>query len=491
MPNIIADQSQQHLQPLLSSQRSNQNRHVKVIAVVGSGLSAIAVMVVPYLVARSIYYLETGEQDFTFEDMVHSRSPVFWMSAPLASILAVMAVLPFNVYNMYKLIHGTLHSRPTINITNISKFMLSTLFVSSGTVNGYNTNYAINDVLGPRQNFVRSLFQFGCVGVATAVAGIGDARVVSAGLSQQVPTDYRYIRRGVAKISQRLGIFNNQNTRLDNSLNRKQLLKSIREQLDDLNQIISLGLSADELDQNSLLVTDQTWIDNINSRQFDQFLELLNKDFPVTRFIVSNVVETILSLFLAYFGNMNTIHYAYLAFSEFFEAIGFPENTIRFELLAGGFATLGYSVGFSLSFFLIRSLFFQDIAKNNALIQPIGSYAKTFLPLIPAFSFGLLNVILTATNDDLSPYTKLFVSCSAIIGATVVLRYGIQGGVTEFMGKQNIRTEFTGIVEKFMEHCLKLDNQALTEIHEKLAILKSFDDNQQAMSLSANLNRLP
>ncbi|MGK2864920.1 MAG: hypothetical protein ACSLE0_23510, partial [Chitinophagaceae bacterium] len=83
---------------LLNEQHSrNCISFKKSVALVATGASVIAVLPVPYLVARSVFYLITRQSEFTFQEMVQQGNVTFWIFGPMAALMATIAIAPFNM----------------------------------------------------------------------------------------------------------------------------------------------------------------------------------------------------------------------------------------------------------------------------------------------------------------------------------------------------------------------------------------------------------
>ena len=123
----------------------------------------------------------------------------------------------------------------------------------------------------------------------------------------------------------------------------------------------------------------------------------------------------------------------------------------------------------------------KDFLSHKKTRQPtiadfsLRSVLMTLLPLIPAFSFALLNIILTISNDNLSYQDKVMVCMAAILGVTMVYRYGIQGGLEEFMGMRNLRRELAAIPDQLMERCLALNDVDLATVHNAILQLPGIE----------------
>ncbi len=442
----------------------------KLVVFSGSVMAVIAVAVVPYLVMNSVYYLSTHEKTFTFQEMMHSSNAVFWVFGPLTSILATLAIAPFNIYNTYKTIKAVMQqNKHCMTPCNVLKTVAGIIFLSSGSVNGYNTNAAYRAVISDSRKTVNHLFCGSVTAIATIFAGLSDARVVIVYFGEDLPRDYRYLKRGVQHSLQKMGCAKQSATSYQ-SLDRFALLEKLQKKLDDFRMISLLALTSREIQAHRSLILQTQWIyDTLSSEAFLTYKQLMNKPFPLQRYILSDVVGTGLSATLAYYGNMNVVNYAYLAIITFLEYCELPTDSRITHGFATTFSYIGYVIGMFLSFFLIRDVFFRDISKTIIRADfTLRNILTTLLPLFPAFSFGLLNVILTILNDELSSQDTILVSCAAIIGATVVSRYGIQGGLEEFRGKRDLRRELAGIPNLMMEHYKTLDGDQLLAIDEGL-----------------------
>lgn len=439
----------------------------KVLAAIGALFSVIAVLPVPYLVFRSIYYLITDETKFSFNEMMGSDNPVFWTFAPLIALLATIAIAPFNLYNTHKTIQAAQFEEGGFSYSILAQIAFGFLFLTSGSVNGYNMNYAFDDMFGEEKHVPRLITQISFVTIATVFAGIGDARVVLHYAKQDVPKDFHYLRRGLKSVLGKCGLFGD-NHRVRPEQTRKQLLQGIRYKLDDVSNVCLMALTEADIKQHEELLKEQSWTQDMHSAEFQHFLTLMQKEFPYARYVFSDVLGTIAAAILAYFGNQNVFAYAKLAIVGFLEFCGATSGSSTVRIVGEIFSSVGYGVGFLVGLFLIRDLFMRDIAKATTFVEFKQRLPKTLLPLIPALSFGLLNIIMTALNTELSSSNKVIVSCAAIIGATVVSRYGIEGGTEELMGRHNIRRDLAGIIPKIMQYATTLDNDELKQFYDKL-----------------------
>lgn len=464
--NPVTGQQILQVQHFSESNDKKSNTCNKLIIFSGAILSVVAVAPVPYLVLRSVYYLTSKEKKFTFNEIMHTSDAVFWAFGPLAAFLATLAIAPFNVYNTHKTIKQAFKKYGSyFTPVNLIKTAAGIVFLSSGSVNGYNTNAAIKDVITSSDSIPSQIFRDFNVFIATTLAGLADARVVMVYLTQDIPRDYRYLCRGLSyllrKSSPRL-IINNSYARID----RVVLLKKLRQKFDDFHNIALLGLTNAEIQANKRLIDSTEWIVQNVSEELTQYIDLMNRHrFPKKRFLISDGLGSIASAAMTYYGNLNVVNYAYLAITQFFDYCHLPKQRPESNAFANIFSYVGYIIGMLVGFFLIRDLFFRDVCKN--IIKSDLTLRKAviaLLPLIPAFSYGLLNVILTISNDSLSSDETILISCAAILGATVVSRYGIEGGLEEFRGHRNLRRELAALPDKMMKHYETLEMEDLINI---------------------------
>lgn len=469
---MLVDETKALLSKLDIQQTEPTNQQItsapfKILAGIGSLFSVIAVLPVPYLVFRSIYYLITNETKFSFDEMMRSDNPVFWTFAPLIALLATIAIAPFNLYNTHKTIQAAQFKEGGFSYSALAKIAFGFLFLTSGSVNGYNMNYAFNDIFGEERHVSRLITQISFVTIATVFAGIGDARVVLHYAQQDVPKDVRYVGRVFKKVVGKFGLFAD-NHRVRSEQTRKQLIQAIRYKLDDVSNVCLMALTETEIKQHEELLKEQSWIQDMHSAEFQHFLTLMQKEFPYARYVFSDVLGTIAAATLAYFGNQNVFAYAKLAIVGFLEFCGTSSKNNAVETAGEVFSSIGYGVGFLVGLFLIRDLFIRDIAKATTFDEFKQRLPKILLPLIPALSFGLLNIIMTVLNAELSSSNKVIVSCAAIIGATVVSRYGIEGGTEELMGRHNLRRDLAAIIPNIMQYVMTLGAEELKQLHDKL-----------------------
>lgn len=447
------------------------------LAVTAAGISIIAVFAVPFLVMRSVFFLATRAENFTFEEMVNDNEVVFWIFGPSTALLATIAIAPFNMYNAYKTVINIQLTKKAFKYPALLR-MLSGIFLTfSGAVNGYNTNFTIDDIW-PRDSLAKSVLKYPIVSIGVLFAGVSDARVFLDYLIKDLTKDWRYLKRGsriaydIAK--KRLPFFHNyQKIPLPHKITRKDLLQQIRVNLDDLRTIILLALTDTEINQLKELHEDRSWMHDINSPDAQRYLQLFSKQFPMGRFFGSEIFGSTISGLWAYYGNKNTYEYTFKAVSSFLIYCGLRAENLFLLFTSSITSVMAYITGFFVSFFLIRDLFFRDIFKATTWAEFKQRLPKLLIPLIPALSFGLLNVILSVLNNSLSPLEKVIVSCSAIIGATVVTRYGIEGGIEQIRNRPNVRRELANITDELMIQFSSLGFEELQQINDKIAQIKN------------------
>lgn len=456
----------------------------KGLAVTAAGTSVIAVAAVPYLVLRSVFFLTTKKENFTFEEMIHTNETVFWIFGPMTALLATVAIAPFNMYNAYDTV---VQIRPTSQGLRCSNFMrmISAFFLTfTGSVNGYNTYHALNDVV--QNPTVKQVLQYPLVTISVIFAGVSDARVFLVYLSRDIPTDWRYLSRGVKQLAnlakQNISLFRNSSRGRDRlmELTKKNLLNAIRNTLDDLRMKILLQLSDTDISRLKYLCEDRQWIAEQSSVEFQKYMTIAAVKFPLARFIGSEVFGSTISGLLAYYGNQNTYAYTALAVNSFLEYCFATNENSFLNFISGSISVISYFTGFFVSFFLIRDLFFRDIFKTTTKEDLKNRLPQLIIPLIPAFSFGLLNVILTALNENLSPVDKVLVALAAIMGATVVTRYGIEGGIEQIRGRPNVRRELAGITDTLMERFVSLPYEELVEVNKRFNQITTALNNNDA-----------
>ncbi len=414
--------------------------------------SIIAVLPVPYLVFKSIYLLTHHNEEDSFHEMIKTNNILFWAFGPLASLLATLAVAPFNIYNTYKTVvdfRGNQFSMRSLNLRQIPYLVVRALAFSFGVVNGYNMALAYNDVVISRSLF-STIFRAFVVGVATIFAGL-DSRVVFDKFKQEAPQDGRYAKRAVRFIAAKCSLFSpvpSQEFRLVNEMQFSE------KDCDDHRQILIYGKSYADLISHRFLLENNDWIADPDSESFQNYLTLIKDDFPLWRYLGGDVLGGALSLALSVFNAFNTWNYARKATLNFFEYLGLDQDGEALQVVGVATALISSVVSVLMSFYLIRDLFFRDIFKKPDCSHFGKKLAIKVGTLIPALCFALLNVALTLMNDSLDSTTKLLVSLSAILGSTTVLRYSIEGALEEWSGHSDLRNKFEKIPEKIYRHNL-------------------------------------
>jgi hypothetical protein len=468
----------------------------KTVAMIATGTSVIAVMPVPYLVMRSVFYLATRQTDFTFQEMMDHGKVVFWIFGPTTALLATIAIAPFNMVNAYNTVINIKLTSEAMRCASLLQMISGIFLTFTGAVNAYNVNYAINDILRHHQTTKMAL-RYPCVSIGLLFAGISDARVFLLYVAKDTATDYRYLTRGTRhcyrKLQHHATFFASSNI---NSLvatkSRQIILNEIAEKLDDLKMILLLGLNDSEITQLKQLYENQQWITDFHSTQYESFTALLQRGFPLWRFLGSEVIGSLISGLMAYYGNQNTYEYTYKAVSELLSYCCLQSTNWLLRFVGGSIGAISFFTGFCISFFLIRDLFFRDVFKATTGPELLARIPLLLISLIPAFSFGLLNVILTVLNENLSPLNKTLVSCAAILGATVVTRFGIEGGISQLQGSPNIRRELADITNKLMKQFYLLPTEELDEINTHLTeisqrhSLQLADINDESATISYN-----
>lgn len=456
----------------------------QILALSGAGISVVAVLPVPYLVLRSVYFLFSQEEQFSFAEMWQANKIGFWLLGPATASLAMIAIAPFNAYNTYKTIAHTELNRHCLSLKQLLISLGGLLFLSSGMVNGYNMNFLCNDVL-PYDSVAKRMAQYSLVSIGTLFAGISEGKATLAYLQQDLPYRFRYVKRSLHWGGSRIGLFGTTNRQPS----YQQLLTQLQAKLDDVKTICLLGLTDTELKQYTYLIDELKPDHSLKRDALIDLLMISKKPFPKLRFIGSELVGTMLAAGLAYLGNQNVLNYAHAALVTFEHFCGLDDANILLQIINFSLPKIGYIVGFMLSLFLIQDLFFRDILKATTSKEWLQNSFK-LLFLIPAFSYGLLNVILTALNTTLSPIEKILVALAAIIGATVVSRYGIEGSCEEILGRGRPRRELANLTSKVAEQLIKLDYRQLLGLNqylektEKVPILFEHLANQQPQALA-------
>jgi hypothetical protein len=452
--------------------RFNSGSLRKTVAIIATGTSIIAVMPVPYLVLRSVFYLATRQTDFTFQEMMDEGKVTFWIFGPTAALLATIAIAPFNMVNAYNTVMNIKLTSEAMRCGSLLRMISGIFLTFTGAVNAYNVNYAINDIWRNHQT-TKMVLRYPCVSIGLLFAGISDARVFLLYVAKDTATDYRYLRRSARnsflKLQRHATFFaaSSVNPLLETKT-RQALLNEIAEKFDDLKMILLLGLNDTEITQLKQLYEDQHWITDFHSTQFESYVALLQRGFPIWRFLGSDVIGSLTSGLMAYYGNQNTYEYTYKAVSELLSYCCLQSTNWLLRFVGGSIGAISFITGFCISFFLIRDLFFRDVFKATTGPELLARIPLLLISLIPAFSFGLLNVILTVLNENLSPVNKVLVSCAAILGATVVTRFGIEGGISQLRGSPNIRRELADITNKLIDHFYTLPIEELNEINTHL-----------------------
>lgn len=409
------------------STESRGGRSVKVLATIGSALSVAAVLPVPYLVFKSVYILDGGDAEDSFHEILDNADAMFWLFGPLASLLGTLAVAPFNIYNTYRTVRDfELGSGYSVSVKDMPYYFVRALAFSFGLVNGYNMALAYNDVIQPASIFAR-ITRAMIVANATLFAGL-DSRVIFDKFRQETPQDWRYFKRAVAKIRSYF------------SFNIPAM--TAIEQCDDHRQIILYALTDRELHQH------RSVLDSENSSELAVGNIVANHPFPTARFLLGDIVGGVAAFGLSAFNSLNTWSYTHKSIGGFLSYTGLSSDNVGAKVITNTATVSSTLVSIFMSFFLIRDLFFRDIAKNVECHDIGKQSAVKLLTLVPALCFALLNVALTMGNDELSPTVKLLVSIAAILGSTTVLRYGIEGGVEEWRGRKNLRREMADFPTK-------------------------------------------
>lgn len=436
----------------------------KSLSIAATGTSVIAVLPVPYLVLRSVFFLAMKKTEFTFQEMITTDNAIFWIFGPATALMATIAISPFNMYNAYNTVINIQINKDSLSKSKIAKFVAGFFLTFTGAVNGYNIQYALHDIF-KQAPLAATVLQYPFVSIGVVFAGISDARVFLEYALKEIPRDYRYLKRSGKKALEtfrnKFNFFNYDS--IDNPLTKDEILSKIRYHLDDLVQIIMFLLPPDEV--NALKPA-------LDSDDSQSLLSQASRPFPLWRFIGSEVIGSICSGALAYFGNQNTYEYTYLGMTNFLSYLFSNSENLFFRIIASSTSAIAFFAGFSISFFLIRDLFFRDIFKMTSLDELKERLPKLLIPLIPAFSFGLLNIILTVLNENLSPLNKVLVSCAAIVGATVVTRYGIEGGLAQIQGQINTRRELARFTDSLMEKFSLLEKNELEDILAQFEQLK-------------------
>lgn len=471
-------------------QRNKPSALKKAVAVTSAAVSIVATLPVPYLVSRSVYYLVTGESEFPFSMMLTSNSVAFWVFGPAATIISFVAIAPFNSYNAYKVVTGISVAGTCDALLKMSKFVLGTLLGSSGTVTAYIINDGYIDIVSSTEK-TSNIIRYIMVGVGLFYAGSGDARICLDNFSKQLPRDYRYVRRGTEKFSQLvLGrpSFFNAKCRLGDR--RSQLLAKLNEAIDDIKTKVNFSLKTEDLEFFAELLEDSAWTDTNFMGSMQDYFSINKKKFPTARFMGSEIVGSIFSGLLSFYATRNTFDYCKLAVMGFLNFIGFGENSYLSLVLANALPYTAYFSVFTVSFYLTRIVFFREVLKPTSFSAVKKNLPHVILTLFPSLSVGLLNVILTVLNDALTPTNKLLVAISSVILTTVSSRYGIEGGITELLGKVDERDALFvlgDLVEKKLEYFSTEQLETLVELLTESQLV-SFDDIEEKSNLMNKSN---
>jgi hypothetical protein len=463
LPQILpsgADRVSVAIVPENASQKLN-----RFAAIIFSGVSVIAVLPVPYLTLRSISLIVTKKFDLTFSQIMHSDNVCFWIFGPLTSILATLAIAPFNMYNTYKIVRAIDCSKlkKACTVTNGLKTALRLGLMVSGSVNGYNMSVGFHDIF-TQESIGAVIAHHSVVTIGVLVAGASEARVVTSFFFKEIPRDLRYMRRGLRKAGKAITVEPSALPLLQSSRSkRKMILRKLQESSDDLGFICQLGLTAEQVKSFGKIF--EQGLEVSERAKVLKYFELLKNDFPVGRFIGSEVVGSILSGVWAYFGNLNVLELAYNGLEGFLEYCGLSAGLLmRLICKTGSYVAYGSSA--LLSFFLIRDLFFRELFKRESISGVSAFIKRILLPSIPALSYGLLNVILTFLNKSLGPAEIVMVASAAVVGATVVSRYGIDNGVREMTGITDLRRTLANLAPLSMEQFREMDNEQLFAIYD-------------------------
>ena len=438
---------------------------LKIVAALGSVLPIVAALPVPYLVFKSVYFLTTDQQNTPFHEMINDKNGAFWALGPAISFLALLAVAPFNVYNFYrsiKSIKNTEFSLRNIHCKSTVLFLVRILALSFGFVNGYNLALAYNDVATEHSSIGSQILRGILVGIATLLAGI-DSRVAISGFKEEVPRDFRFLKYGFYRLKNRVQLSTGHTRLLENA--RSEMLYDLRKQCDKYRMIALFELDEFVIERSRNLIMNNDWIEDSASSEFQAYLSLMDRAFPVRRYFASEVIGSLIALTFALINSVNTWSYTQNAVTGFMGYLGSKKENTGIQAAAIFFSIISTSVGLSMSFFMIRDLFFRDIMKPMTCHKLLPRTLKNFALLIPALSFALLNVALTFMNKDLSTTTKTIVSIFSVLSAAVVLRYAIEGGLQEWRGHCNLRRELAKIPEKIMTHAKILPDSELTAYH--------------------------
>lgn len=467
---LLQDSNVLSVQPFLRS--SNAIKIIKsgrfITAIFFAGTSIIAVMAVPYLTMRSVYYITTRDASASFHEIMRSNNLLFWLFGPTVSILATIAIAPFNMYNAYTLINDmdSQKLKQLATPKGLLKTLLQFWMLLSGIVNGYNTSLAFRDVIGqhtPLENFAHHVAVF----IAVIFAGIGDSKTLSHYIYTETTRDLRRLGRGINRVTSfipesRYSLFS---CLSDRARLRNKKLQKIKFALDDLHEICQLGLSYEQLEQFSHVV--QRGISVEDNATIQQYFQLLQQGFPKARFVGSEIVGSLFSLLWAYFGNRNSLEYAYVGAESFLNYCGVTNNLVIL-LLCSFSAFSAFMVGSFLSFFLIRDLFFRELFKSKQFAGIGSIFERVVLPTIPALCMGLVNVILTIMNPQLNPIEMIITATAAVVGATVVSRYGIDNGVRELRGKKDLRRILANVGPALMENIQRMDDEKLSLFYQQI-----------------------
>lgn len=349
-------------------------------------------------------------------------------------------------------------------------YLLPKIFlIFTGAVNGYIMNLAICDIFH-QPSEKRLALQYFIVSTTVLFSGINDARVLLQYIARDMMRDLRYLKRGLnALICKKYGPYQ----LMGEGVTRNDMLRQLKNDFDDLNIILTLILSDTEIEGYKHLILKQDWIERTRSTEFNFYLRIMSKPFPMCRFIGSDVGGSVISVILAYFGNHNTYEYTRKALSSLISYWFAVSNKNLFSNIISNLAAVIASVtGSMVSFFLIRDLFFRDVFKVVSRADLKKRFPLLLLSFVPALSFGLLNIIVTVMNKSLSSFEKIIVSCSGVISATVVTRYGIEGGIEQLRNKPRFRQELLKINYKISDFFDSLPEYQLKQMSDRINVIK-------------------
>lgn len=442
----------------LSSRKGQASLSKRLILFPAILCSIVAALPVPYLVFKSLYLLTHHNQNISYHEMIKTNNILFWIFGPLASIIATLAVAPFNMYNTYKTVtsfKNTNFSAQSLTFSQIPYAVVRILALSFGIVNGYNMFIAYNDVVCSRV-LISIIIRVFVVTIAIIFAGL-DSRVAINKFAQEAPQDWRYFKRLLNYVTDTKHTGNNFSPISTTTYNSIQEFKLVnnnvfsKEECDDQRQIIIYGKPYVELITHHSLIDNTDWIRYTNSQTFQNYLLFINDDFPIWRYFAGDVFGSILSLILGIFNSFNAWNYAQIATINFLTSIGINKHNVMLQIIAKSTALITSIISILMSFYLIRDLFFRNIFKKSNHKYNYKNIMMKVFTLIPALCFALLNVAMTIMNDSIDSTTKLFVSISAVLGSTTVLRYSIEGALEEWRGgEKDLRKQFAKIPERLI-----------------------------------------